>query len=261
MYGFSYSVQKHFRFSSKELTQLFWTSFVFAFILSFRKWGDAQLDIGLGLINLLTAFLLSFLAMLAHVSVQKLVAIKLGYTATYSYWVNGLLLCALIAFMTNGYSAYIGFILPGSIAIQHVAQMRLGKFRYGLNLKDIARVALAGPLSHVLLAMVFGAVYFWFGKSETLLYFVFINLFLAIWTCMPIPKIDVPTKMDAGSDGLGLFFFSRTLYVLVISTIMVYAVLVFTATTAASFAWLFILAFIIGCLLSAIYAVTLEQKG
>ena len=259
MFGFAYSIKEHFTFSRKEFIELFWTSLAFAFILSFRKWGvGKQVDVGAGLLNLFLALLFVLAAMLIHVCCQKIVAIKLGYKATYSYWLNGIFLSMLLVFMSVG---FIVFILPGAVLIEHIPQLRLGKFRYGTNLKDVARVALAGPISHILAVMFAGVFYFVFGKNEWIFVFMVVNLFLAVYSMLPIPKIDIPTKMDSGSDGLGMFFFSRTLYVLVLVTIIVFVGLVFVASTYAALWWMFILAFIIGCIVSGIYSITLEQKN
>jgi len=262
MYGWWYSVKQNFSFTSKEITQVFWTTLAFAFIVSFRKWGvGSKVDVGSGISNLILAFIFVGIAMVAHVSLQKIVAIKLGYKATYSYWINGLLLSVLLAFLTAGYSGYIGFILPGAVMIEHLPQLRLGKFRYGTNLKDIARVALAGSIAHIILVMIVGIFYFASGRSDVILSFIIVNLFLAIYTLLPIPKIDVPTKMDSGSDGLAMFFFSRTLYVLVLVTVLVFTALVFTSISVVGLGWLFAIAFIIGCIVAILYSISIEQKN
>lgn len=260
MYGLGYSLKQYFKFSRKEMNEIFWTSLAFAFILTFRKWGSGKnVDLASGLTNLGLALLFVLIAMFAHVSLQKVVAIRLGYTATYSFWLNGLLLCVLLTFLSVG---YIVFILPGAVMLQHTPLIRLGKYRFGPNLKDIARVGLAGSMSHVVLIMVIGLFYFYGGHNEWLFAFIIINLFLAVYSLLPVPKIDLPTKMDAGSDGLSMFFFSRTMFVLVFSTIFVYSILVYIAANSyATLGGLFIVAFIIGCILSIAYSISVEQKN
>ena len=206
MYGYWHSVREHFTFDRKELTQLFWTSLAFGFALSFRKWGTGdEIDVVAGVLNWAIATLVVLISMYLHVSLQKLVAIKLGYKATYSYWLNGLLISVFLAFLSFG---YIAFVLPGAVMIEQIPKLRLGKFRPGLNLKDIARVALAGTIAHVIIILVIGSIFFATGKSDMLFSILIVNLLLAIFTILPIPKIDMPSKMDAGSDGLGMFFFS-----------------------------------------------------
>ena len=259
MHGYFYSLRKNLTFSRTELLQLFWTSLVFAFILTFRKWGAGdEFDALVGIKNLILALLVVILSMLAHVSLQKAVAIRLGYKATYSYWLNGLLICLFLGFLSFG---FIIFILPGAVMIEHVPSLRLGKFRYGTNLKDIARVALAGPIAHILIVLILGLIFFGTGKSDLLFSIILVNLLIAIYSMLPIPKIDFPTRMDSGTDGLGMFYFSRTLYVLVYATILIFSALILISTSYESFGWLFILAFILGCLVSIIYSVAVEQKN
>jgi hypothetical protein len=259
MYGYWHSVRENFSFSRTELSQLFWTSLVFGFALSFRKWGGGQsVDVPAGLVNLLFATAVVFFCMYVHVSLQKLVAIKLGYKATYSYWLNALLFAIFLAFLSFG---YLSFILPGAVKIEHIPRLRLGKFRYGTNLKDLARISLAGPVSHILLILIIGPIFFALGRDENLLSIIIVNLLLAIYSVLPIPKIDTPSKMDSGSDGLGLFYFSRTLYVLILITVIVFAGLVLSSANAVGLGWLFIIAFVIGCLFALFYSVSLEQKN
>lgn len=259
MYGYWYSVKENFNFSRSEFSQLFWTSLAFGFALSFRKWGNGDtVDIPLGLVNLLFATFTVLLCMYIHVSLQKLVAIKLGYIATYSYWLNGLLFTVFLAFLSFG---YLSFVLPGAVMLTHVSKLRIGKFRYGINLKDIARVALAGPVAHIILILILGPIFFATGRNEAVLSIIIVNLLLAIYSTLPIPKIDVPSKMDSGSDGLGIFYFSRTLYVLVFTTIIIFSGLVLSSANYVGMGWLFIIAFIIGCIFAFFYSISLEQKN
>jgi len=259
MYGYWHSVRENFNFSRSEVSQIFWTSLAFGFALSFRKWGTGDtVDVPVGIVNLLFATAVVLLCMYIHVSLQKLVAIKLGYKAVYSYWLNGVLFTIFLAFLSFG---YVAFVLPGAVTIEQVPRLRLGKFRYGLNLKDIARIALAGPVAHILIVLMLGPIFFATGRNEVLLSIIIVNLLLAIYSILPVPKIDVPSKMDSGSDGLGLFFFSRTLYVLVFVTIVVFVGLVLSSANTVGMGWLFIIAFAIGCIFAFFYRISLEQKN
>lgn len=259
MQGYWYSVRENYSFSRTELLQIFWTSLAFGFALSFRKWGTgASVNILTGVSNMFLATAVVLVSMYLHVALQKLVAIKLGYKATYSYWLNAVLFTIFLSFLSMG---YIAFILPGAVMIEHIPRLRLGRWRYGTNLKDIARVALAGPMAHILIILIAGPFFFGVGRSDFMLSVIVVNLLLAIFSILPIPKIDWPTRMDSGADGLGIFFFSRTLYVLVLITVLVFIALVLTSTSIAGLGWLFVIAFIIGCMVSLIYSISLEQKN
>jgi len=257
MYGYFYSLKQYFSYERKELTGILWTSLTFAFILTAFFKGFLRKPVLLEdtIIFLASAFILVLIAFFVHVSFQKAVAIKLGYKANYTYWLNGVLISLFLSFFSLG---YIPFIFPGSVSIEHIPKLRLGKFRYGTNLKDLARVALAGPLVHIILVMIAGIFYFATGAARdgVLFLFILINLFLAVYTCLPIPKIDIPTKIDGGSDGLGIFFFSRTIYALVFCTIVVYAILILFAQV-----WSFVIAFVLGAIMATVYSIAVEQKN
>jgi hypothetical protein len=78
---------------------------------------------------------------------------------------------------------------------------------------------------------------------------------------LPVPKIDIPTKMDSGSDGLGVLYFSRTIYVLSLATLVAYLVLIYSSTTIKNLGWLFIVAFLVGAIFATVYSLSVEQKN
>jgi hypothetical protein len=261
MYGYWYSVRENFSFSTQELKELFWTSLAFAFTLSvfYEKLFVVQNDIRIVLTsNFLAFFILSlivvFVAMLMHVGLQKLVGIRLGYKVKYSYWLNGILIGLFLSILTLGQVPVLSlFILPGAVTLEHIAKLRLGRFRYGTNAKDIARISLAGPMAHVIMTMILGIVFFSLNKNQTVAHLITANLLLLIYSMLPIPKLAMPSKIDSASDGLGLFFYSRKIYALCAATILFYAVLIWAATIFS-----FVLAFILGMLSTIIYSVVVR---
>lgn len=257
MFGFRYALKENFTFTPTELKEMFLTSLTFAFILTalFKGFLRQKIILEETLLFFILILLFIVFSLWVHIALQKAVAIRLGYKATYSYWSNGILLSLFLSFMTFG---FVPFILPGSVNIEHLPKIRLGKFRYGLNLKDLARVCVAGPLAHVFLIMIAGILFFATNATkEGYIYaFIAVNLFFVFYSILPIPKLDIPTKMDAGSDGLGLFFYSRTIYILVFSTIVLYILLIVIASIFS-----FILAFGMGTITAIFYAIMIEQKN
>jgi hypothetical protein len=73
---------------------------------------------------------------------------------------------------------------------------------------------------------------------------------------LPIPKIAIPTKIDSASDGLGLFFYSRKIYVLCAITILFYSILIWAATLFS-----FVLAFVLGILAVIIYSIVVKPPS
>ncbi len=255
MSGFLYSIKQNYSFSKQELQQIFWTSSTFALILTafFKGFLRKPVIIEDTIIFFAVMIVFSFIALYSHVAFQKIVGIRLGYTVTYVYWTNGILFSLFFAFFSLG---LIPFSFPGAITMQHNEKLRLGKFRYGTNLKDLARISVAGPMSHIIIVMIFGIIYFATNKSEVIFSFIIVNLLYALYSILPIPKIDIPTKMDSATDGMGLFFYTRTGYVLALATVIFYVILVFMSTVFS-----FVIAFILGLIMALLYSVYVEQKN
>lgn len=261
MYGYWHSVKTNYSFDRDELKQLFITSLAFAFVLTsyyqnlFVITGDIRIVLSdTTVFFFIISLIATFLSMYFHVALQKLAGIKLGYKVTYSYWLNGILIGLFLAVLTFGKIPILSlFILPGAVTLQHVTKLRLGKFQYGMNAKDIARVSLAGPLAHIIIVTILGTIYFITDKNTLILILIKANLMLLIYSMLPIPKIDIPTKIDSASDGLGLFFYSRTVYLLCILTTIFYTILILTLNIFS-----FILAFILGIVTVVLFNVTMK---
>jgi len=261
MYGYWHSVKENYSFNTDELKQLFITSLAFAFVLTsyyedlFSISGDIRIVLSDKTVFFFILCLIAVvLAMYFHVALQKLVGIKLGYKVTYTYWLNGILIGLFLSVLTFGKIPLLSiFILPGAVTLTHVSTLRLGKFRYGTNAKDIARVSIAGPIAHILIVTILGAIYFATDKNPVVFRLITANLLLLIYSMLPIPKIDIPTKIDSASDGLGVFFYSRMIYLLCAITVLFYAVLIWSASIFS-----FVLAFLLGLVTIALFSVTMR---
>ena len=112
-----------------------------------------------------------------HELAHKYVAIHYGAHAEYRMWTTGLFLAIAMAFITQG-----GFVFaaPGAVYIfGHVGRDKNGK------------IALAGPLMNLVLALVFLAVAFMFpGARELGFTGAFVNVFLGGFNMIPFPPMD-----------------------------------------------------------------------
>jgi hypothetical protein len=261
MYGFWYSVRENYSFTTQELKELFWTSLAFAFTISafyeklFVVGNDVRIVITSGFLAFfILSLIVVFAAMYMHVGLQKLVGIKLGYKVKYTYWLNGILIGLFLSILTLGQVPVLSaFILPGAVTLEHISKLRLGRFRYGTNAKDIARISLAGPLAHILFTMVLGIIFFSLDKNQIVAHLITANLLLLIYSMLPVPKIAIPTRIDSASDGLGLFFYSRKIYALCAATVLFYAALIWISTIFS-----FVFAFVLGLLATLVYSVVIK---
>ena len=109
---------------------------------------------------------------------HKFVAIRYGAQAEYRAWTTGLFVALFLAFVTDG-----GFIFaaPGAVYIfgKRVSEEQNGK------------IALAGPLVNLFLALIFLAIGVSYPEMQTLAAIgVSINAFLGAFNLIPIFPLD-----------------------------------------------------------------------
>jgi hypothetical protein len=245
MGDFLLRVKVHFKFSKEEVRTFFITSIISAFIISFRKWGAVTFDPIQGVTNLLLSFVFVVLFLFIHISAQKLLAIKLGYLATYTYWLNGLFIGLILAFVTYG---FVPVLFTGSVIVDTIPRLRLGRFRYGLNYKDLAKISFAGPFANIILLALLKPFYVWQGASAGFHNFVYdliwINILLAVFAMLPFKN----------TSGLNIIVSSRIVYVYCFVFVIGYSLLVLAAGTFS-----LILSAVLAGILAIIYTTIVEK--
>jgi len=200
-----YNIKKYYKFSGNEIKAMTISILVIAFMLSFKTWGTEVFSPKEGMVNLISAILIVALGFIVHISLQRLYAFKLGYTVEYHNFIYGLVGGLILCFASNG---NLYFLSPGHVTIKHMPRLRLGEFRYGMNMWEYAKVATAGPVGNILLAAFFKA--FTFLGNPLIEKAVLINVLLALFSLVPLPS----------TDGLDIFFGSRFFYVFVLAVII-----------------------------------------
>jgi Zn-dependent protease len=144
---------------------------VFAYILTNR---DINLAISVLPITLIAVGLGFVLHELAH----KFLAMHYGFWAEYKLWVEGLILAIV--------TSYFGFVFaaPGAVYIHgdYISDEQNGK------------ISLAGPLTNIVLALIFLGLTFVFSSNDYLLTIASIgftiNSFLALFNLIPFSVLD-----------------------------------------------------------------------
>jgi len=232
-------VKRYFWFSRTELNGFLLTTFVFAFIFSFDKWGLVEFDFSTGLINFLLAVVICSISLFVHHAGQRLMALKLGVKAEQKIWWPGLIIALLLVIISFG---KIKVYAASAVFISLIPHYRLGAHRYGLSVSTLGKVAMSGPIFNVFLATI--AIFFeWTGVLPVSIsnpFFLF-NLYLAAWNLLPIPPLD----------GSRVVYYSRLVYVFLISSVVGYIVLIwlfdwysyFSALAIGVACWLLFLIF------------------
>ncbi|MBU1198438.1 MAG: hypothetical protein KKF46_02135 [Nanoarchaeota archaeon] len=252
MHEFASRVEKRFRFSSKEIGRILIAVLAAAFVISFNKWGGETFNFGAGLGNFILSFILVLISFFLHFSAQKLMALKLGYKSEYKLWVNGIIISVFLCFLA--YLFYLGplhEIIPifftGVLMYDIVPKLRAGVFRGGVKHSDLGMIAVAGPLINILLIAVL-APFFIATKSPFLLFFIKINLWVAIFSMLPIPTFEKLRKFQGGTTGLYLFIASRWVYILFFASLVVFAILILLFNIFS-----YIIALLLGIAITLIY--------
>ena len=211
-------IRDFFKFSKRERRDLIISILVVTLIFAFNDKSDVFV-LSHWLFNYFKVLVIVSIAMMLHVTVQKLAALYMGFTAEYKISTMGIYAGLIVMLLTKG-KWYI--ILPGGIFFDFLVIQRLGHFRYGLTLLPSGIIAALGPLSNLVIATIWETIALWGIYPEFFHQMTFINLYYAFFSMMPLPK----------TDGVWLFFGSRLTYFfffgVLFGYILLYAVGIFS---------------------------------
>ncbi len=236
-------IKRYYKFTSYELRGLIISILVIAFIISFKEWGITTFDYKAGLYNFFNAVLIVALSILVHDTGQRLWSLAIGYRLEFKMWTFGLIIALIIAFLSNG---NLWLIVPAGFMLHHLAGPRLGWFRYGINYLGQAMVALAGPLSTLMLIIllkVLGA----FSTNPLIQKAIIFNVVYAITSLLPIPPLD----------GSKIYFGSRMLYAFVLPAIAIATILMIVKIPII---FALSISLSVGIILWIVYYVSFERK-
>lgn len=131
-------------------------------------------------------------AFVLHELAHKFVAIKYGAKAEYKVWTLGLVFVLFLAFITNG---AIIFAAPGAVYI----------YGSGLSKEKYGKIALAGPLMNLALAMFFLFLLFSGFSREFALAGVRWNVVLGAFNLIPFGPFDGKKVYDWNTGIWGAF--------------------------------------------------------
>lgn len=231
----------------KEIQSILIVAFIAALIFSFNEWGIKNFSVIIGLQNLLLAFIFCLIIYTVHAFSQKLTANFFEHEVEFTHISIkkkikeihrsitipiGPLITFFITLISNG--KFI-FLILNSFDLKSNKTNRLG--RKWTNIKDFeeAQIALAGPLSDILLLILFKLLLplsFVFSKG------MFIASTIAIFNMLPLPKVD----------GSRIFFGSRPLYVASLIFIIIFVILIFQLSIIQTLILALILSLVVGIL-------------
>lgn len=216
--------------------------FVLGFVLSFNWWGEAAFDPVVGVWNLFGGVLLAAVALFVHHIVQRVMGVQFGFRVEQSVWWYGLLGSLILVFVSNG--AIQLFAVTGTF-IHPLERHRIGKFRHKPNLREYAKICMAGPLGNILLGGLAITLSWMHLLPEAFAQSVFsFNLAFAAWNLLPFPPLD----------GSRIMFQSRLVYSFLFGTIASYAFMVYVLNVYS-----YIFAILIGIVTMLVVMNTVES--
>ena len=229
----------------KEIQSILIVAFIAAFIFSFNEWGIENFNITLGIQNLILAFVFCLIIYTVHAFSQKFTANFYDHDVEFTYismkkkiaeirkTINipiGPLLTLLITLISNG--KFI-FLILNSFNLKTNKTRRLGHKWVNIKEFEEAQIALAGPLSNILILILFKILT---PLSGVFSKGMFIASTIAIFNMLPIPKVD----------GSRIFFGSRPLYVASLIFIIIFVILIFQLSVLQTLILTSLLSLIIG---------------
>jgi len=181
--------QKEFKvgkytFTLMEIRDLLISILVLGFIFS-AVLPNFQVEQGTPLVNFALAVFIVGPALLFHELAHKITAQKFGCKAAYVLWPMGVMISILLTVITAG---RIIFAALGAVMISTAYSTRLGYRFIGLSMEEMGKIALAGPLVNIAIA-VFSYAFIWISPQivQTM---ITINLIVALFNTIPFPPLD-----------------------------------------------------------------------
>ena len=174
-----------FSFDKREILEISVAIIILTFIFSFK---GIKFDSSL----LTMSFLAVISAFLLHELAHKFIAEKLGYHARFRLYLPSTLLSLILVF-TGVKVAALGWIEIYPYKFKEWLYRRI-KF----SLEEIGKIALAGPLTNIILAYLFLLLGFDFLKA--------VNAWIAFFNLLPLPPLDGSKVLHWKFGGWAFFF-------------------------------------------------------
>jgi hypothetical protein len=245
------------RFTQREVSALVVSALVLGFVFGFDD-GRELFEISAWLSNFMLLAALSLVTLIIFTGAQKWTANRYGSAAEYGLWKArrygltesfylhkpgeqghkgsplvwipwGIILPLLIAFLSEG---KIFFAVTGMIILTSKPMYRLGKRYVNLTEFETSKVAIAGPLSCIILALVLSLIN---PGHMFVTWLIKISIAVAIANMLPLPLI---------AGGVG-FFGSKFFYVFSFGFILFAALLVWYVNVIATLLLALIIAIVL----------------
>jgi hypothetical protein len=206
-------VKQFYRWEPIEARDIAISIIAITFIFAFDDRAET-FELAHWIANFILTLIIVAVSFLAYDAAMKLAALNQGFRAEYRMWLGGIVFSLILTLLTKG-KWYVLF--AGGLYLHHLAILRLGKFRYGLNVAGQGTIAAAGPAAHFVLLTISLMLSRQFQFLPGLFdYVAKINGYMMIYQLLPVPRMN----------GIHIFFMSRLAYIFIAGSLISYVILV-----------------------------------
>lgn len=173
-----------YTFTLMEIRDLLISIIVLGFMFS-AALSNFQVEQNTPFVNFLTAMLIVGPALLFHELAHKIMAQRYGCKASYVLWPMGVIFSVMLTILTAG---RIIFAALGAVMISTSYTTRLGYRFIGLSSEELGKIALSGPFTNIIIAVVSYA--FIWVNPQIIQAMITINLIVALFNALPFPPLD-----------------------------------------------------------------------
>lgn len=167
---------KQYQFTLAEVRDLLISVAVLGLVFSFGRFS---------ILSYLMSIAVVGPALILHELAHKFMAQKYDLAAAYVLWPTGVAAALIISLVTGGQFIFAAL---GAVMIAPVYHTRLGYRFVGLTSNQMGKIAIAGPMTNIILAIISYILLpmnpVFFGTSA------FINTIIALFNCLPFPPLD-----------------------------------------------------------------------
>ncbi len=207
-------IKKYVNFEINEFLLIILLGLIIGFIIGVDDGrANASIDI-FWYKHFFSSFIAAFIAIFVNIITLKTYGIYLGYKITYKFNSIGNLIALIISFLSYG---KIMFFVPGGFESKIIPHLRFGKFRFGPNLFDEAKIGLLSLISNIVIASLLKS---FFPQTILVKNIIIANILYAIYGILPLPKTNIGLNILSFSPKFYLF----SLYFVVITALLVFLV-------------------------------------
>lgn len=180
---------KGVRFSDTELWQLLVATLCISFAFSIALYSQEIFSNGFFYdpIFLLNSLIIVGPAFILHEELgHKMVAQRHGLWAEFRTWPEGLVMTIMMAVLS--YGSFV-FAAPGAVVISQIKKINSGFSITMLSRESIGKIAVAGSVVNIFLALIFVGGYL-ITSSPVLLFAAAVNAWLAAFNMIPFGPLD-----------------------------------------------------------------------